>query len=115
MDANSGRIATQILIRKPQETVDDDGFPIIGHEYLFNSKPVWCEWVNAHGSEFYNAASLNLREPATLTMRYSPLITVQCQVERKDNGAVFDIISIDNIRDKRNWLEIKVSRVVAQP
>ena len=34
MDANSGRIATQILIRKPQETVDDDGFPIIGHGHL---------------------------------------------------------------------------------
>ena len=73
MDANSGRIATQILIRKPQETVDDDGFPIIGHEYLFNGKPVWCEWVNAHGSEFYNAASLNLREPATL--QRSPTFT----------------------------------------
>ena len=55
---------------------------------------------------------LQLREPATLTMRYSPKITEQCLVFKKGDSRPFEIVSIDNVEERNRWLELKVQRKV---
>lgn len=74
---------------------------------------MWCKWVNAHGAEIYQAAELRLREPATITMRYSPLVTVKSRIWRGRDTKPYEVISINNVNDRCEFLEIKVQRVVA--
>ena len=46
------------------------------------------------------------KEPATLTMRYSPLITPQCRIKKAGDTEPFEIISMNDVRTVE-WLEIK--------
>ena len=75
---NAGEMRTKITIKNPKYTIQD-GFGIKEFVNAF-TRPVWCKWVNAHGAEIYQAAELRLREPATITMRYSPLVTVDSRI-----------------------------------
>ena len=79
--ANAGEMRTKITIKNPVYTIRD-GF---SREEFVNAftRPVWCKWVNAHGAEIYQAAELHLREPATITMRYSPRVTVKSRIWRE--------------------------------
>ena len=85
--------------------------PRAGGDNVFPG-PVWCKWVNAHGTEVYQAEELHLRQPVTITMRYSPLVTVECRIWHERDAEPYEIISIDNIGDRREFLEIKAQRVV---
>ena len=53
-----------------------------------------------------------MRQPVTITMRYSPLVTVKCRIWHERDPEPYEIISIDNIGDRREFLEIKAQRVV---
>jgi hypothetical protein len=62
---------------------------------------------------------LQLGQVATLTMYASPLITVDCRVTLVDeqtisgtNGGPFEIVSIDQVENRRRYMEIKVKRKV---
>lgn len=108
--ANAGEMRTKITIKNPVYTIKD-GF---SREEFMNafSRPVWCKWVNAHGAEIYQAAELHLREPATITMRYSPRVTVKSRIWRGSDTEPYEVISINNVNDRCEFLEIKVQRVV---
>lgn len=112
--ANAGRLRTQIIVRKYTAKPNDNGIIAKFDKELLFEMSVWCEWINAHGKEFYEASSLNLQETATLTMRYSPKVTVDCLIVRQEDGAEFKIISIDNVSMLNEWLELKVARVVSK-
>ena len=71
------------------------------------------KWVNAHGTEVYQSMNLDLREPATLTGRYSSLITPQCRITKVGDPEPYEIISIDDVENRHQWLEIKVQRMVS--
>ena len=60
----------------------------------------------------YQAAELHLREPATITMRYSPRVTVKSRIWRERDTNPYEVISINNVNDRCEFLEIKVQRVV---
>ena len=108
--ANAGEMRTKITIKNPKYTIQD-GFGIKEFVNAF-TRPVWCKWVNAHGAEIYQAAELRLREPATITMRYSPLVTVKSRIWRGRDTEPYEVISINNVSDRCEFLEIKVQRVV---
>lgn len=72
--------------------------------------PLMCKWVNAHGSDAYIAMQLQVREPATLTCRYSPLIKPDCLIFKGSDTKPYEIESIDNVEECNAWLEIKVKR-----
>nr|DAR46642.1 MAG TPA: putative head-tail adaptor [Caudoviricetes sp.] len=56
---------------------------------------------------------LELREPATITMRYSPLINEQLLIYKGSDAQPFEVISIDDVEERHVWLEIKVQRKVS--
>lgn len=108
--ANAGEMRTRVRIAKPAYTIVE-GFERETFTDVFSRK-VKVKWVYAHGSEIYQAAEQQIREPATITMRYSPLVNVECRIWRENDPNPYEIISINNVEDCRQFLEIKVKRVV---
>lgn len=114
--ANPGEMTTRITILSLTAGVDTDGFPTEtwGSVFLDGTTPipVWCKWVNAHGTDVFLNMQLDLKDVATITMRYSPLINQRCRILHENDTDPYEIISIDNVDDSRTWMEIKVKRLV---
>lgn len=111
--ANAGELITPVFFKCVERVNDDESYPVEREINVFGeAEQVMVKWVNAHGTEAFTALQLSLREPATITCRYSPKITATCLVYRKDDTFPFEIISIDNVEQRNEWLEIKVQRKV---
>ena len=111
--ANPGELRTPVAFNHTVRSTDGMGFPVEEERNVFGEgREVRVKWVNAHGTEVFETMQLQLREPATLTMRYSPKITEQCLVFKKGDSRPFEIVSIDNVEERNRWLELKVQRKV---
>ena len=111
--ANPGELRTPVIVEAITKTNDSEGYETKTWTNVFGSgKKLMVKWVNDHGTEVYEGMGLALREPATITCRYSALITPQCRITKDDNGP-FEIISLDNVEERGRWIEIKVQRVVS--
>lgn len=111
--ANSGQLRTPVYFKMIQKKGDDEGYVEEKEVNIFGEgKCVRAKWVNAHGTDSFVALQMKLREPATITCRYSPKIKVDQVVYRGDDPKPFEIISIDNVEERNQWLEIKVQRKV---
>ena len=109
--ANSGELRTPVRFVRVERVTDEDGYPAEREVNVFGEgAAVNVKWVNAHGNEAYELMQLRLREPATLTMRYSPLIGRTLLVYREGDPEPYEIVSVDNVRERGKWLEIKVQR-----
>lgn len=118
--ANAGELQIPVYFKKCCSGVDADGFQIedevnvAGQDDRGNDVPFMCKWVNAHGSEVWSAMQLQLRDPATITTRYSSAIDDETLVVyRGSDPEPYEVISIDNVEQKNVWLEIKVQRKVS--
>jgi head-tail adaptor len=112
--ASPGEMRTSVFIEAYTETQDADGYPVKAWANVFGGgKRRHTKWVNAHGTEAYEAMRMELKEPATLTMRYSPLITPQCRIKKVGDTEPFEIISMNDVENRHEWLEIKVQRTVS--
>ncbi len=111
--ANAGELRTAVYFKRIERGTDSEGFPTEAEVNAFGDDvPVYAKWVNAHGTEAFTAMQLQLRDPATLTVRYSPRINEQMLVYKGADQAPYEIISIDNVENRNGWLEIKVQRKV---
>ena len=112
--ANAGELRTPVYFKKiTDRETDSEGFEKGTETNVFGEgKPVRVKWVNAHGTDVFAAMTLQLREPATITMRYSPKVTVDMLVYKGNDPKPYEIISIDNVEERNRWLEIKVQRKV---
>lgn len=113
--AAAGELRTLVYFRRVLKKTDGEGYANQREEYVFSDGaggelPVHCKWVNAHGTEVFSAMQLQIREPATLTMRYSPLIDPTMLVYKGKDPRPYEIISINNVEDRGRWLELKVQR-----
>lgn len=94
--------------------LDADGYPVsrpvnvLGEGRYFHSR-----WVNAHGSEIYEAKQAGVTEPATLTMRYTKKITTTCLIYREKDPEPYEVLSLNDVEDRHVWLEIRVQRKAA--
>ena len=120
---NAGSLRTPIIVEEYTETQDGDGYAVKGWVNVFGAgKTYRVKWVNVHGTEVFEAMRLELNEPATLTGRYSPLITAQCRLllasdaektAAEKEKLYYEIISMDDVENRHQWLEIKVKRKVS--
>ena len=115
--ARAGELRTLVYFRRAVRSTDSEGYPLTeGEEPVFGldgagqERPVHCKWVNAHGAEVFSAMQLQLREPATLTMRYSPKIDSTLLVYRRGDPRPYEIVSVDNVGERGKWLEVQVQR-----
>lgn len=110
--ANPGELRTPVSFVRVERGTDADAISTESPIDIFGG-PVKVKWVNAHGTEALTAAQMNLREPATITCRYSNLIKVDCLIYRIGDPTPYEIISIDNVEERGRWMEIKVKRQVS--
>lgn len=105
--ANAGELRTPIRFVKIKRTKDDDGYPVEVENEVMKT---YCKWVNVHGTEVFTSMQQQLREPATITMRYSPLINQKLIIYKGVDLDPYEVISIDDVEGRHRWLEIKVQR-----
>ncbi len=120
---NAGELRTPIIIEEYTETQNENGYAVKTWVNVFGTSKVYrVKWVNVHGKEVFEAMRMDLNEPATLTARYSKLITPQCRILHAEDAnktptekekLCFEIISLDNVENRNQWLEIKVKRQVS--
>lgn len=111
--ANAGELRTPVTFKTISRATNKNAYSNSGEVNIFGEgKTVKVKWVNAHGYETTAAMQLGLREPATITMRYSPLINETLIVYRDKDIRPYEIISIDDVEQRHRWLEIKVQRKV---
>lgn len=112
--ANAGELRTPVYIKRVVPGTGSNGYPADREENIFGEdRYVLTKWVNAHGREVYDAMQLQVLQPATLTMRYSPLIDDTMLIYKAGDPEPFEIISMDNVNERDLWLEIKVKRRAA--
>ena len=135
-DANPGELRVKIIVEAFTEGESKNGFRVLNWFNVFGlddhgiDKFLKVKWVNLHGSGAWEAMSLQLKEPATLTSRFSPLITETCRILKKSDvvkrdeliaegkqdeadGLYFEVISLDDVENRHEWLEIRVQRKVS--
>ena len=118
-EATIGEMRTKIRIYNQTKGLDSEGFPTEVWTNVFTTQAepkadpfCWCMWVNAHGTEVFDNLRLELRDVATIMMRYTPLLTPECRIYHESDAAPYEVISIDNISDRRHLMEVNVRRVV---
>lgn len=98
---------------KVSRNANDNGYKPESEVNVFsNDAIVKVKWVNTHGYEVMTAMQLGLKDPATIIMRYSPLINDVLIVYRDNDPKPYEIVDIDDVEEKHVWLEIKVQRIV---
>ncbi len=103
---NPGELRTQITLQRRTVTTNAGGFQAPAWS---NIGSVYCKWVNAHGSEVWSAAAAGAEQPATVFIRYNEELDTTCAVLL--NSVRFEIVSIDDIRERHEYMELKVKRM----
>ena len=109
--ANPGELRTNVYFFRTERITDAENVPIERDVNVFgDGVAVRCKWVNTHGTETFTAMQLQLREPATITCRFSPLINSRLIVYKESDPEPYEVISVDDVENRHKWLEIKVQR-----
>lgn len=110
--ANAGELRTKVYFMKNERVKDAEGFFTDTEVNVFGENiPCMCKWVNAHGYEVFQTMQLQIREPATITTRFSrKLLDPTLLVYKGADPKPYEIISIDNVEERSVWIEIKVQR-----
>lgn len=117
--ANAGELRILVYFHRVIKESDEEGCPrqreepVFGYDGPGRERPVHCKWVNAHGTEVFTAMQLKVRQPATLTMRYSPLIRPALLAYKGNDPVPYEVISVDNVEEQGRWLEVTVQRKAA--
>lgn len=106
--SNPGELNTRVVLVERKFEKDAGGFPqeIAGQEIT-----VWSRWINAHGEEAWQADAVGARNMATVLIRHQPALDTTWRIRKQ--GQIWEIHSIDNIRERGEYQELKVSRVGA--
>lgn len=105
---NPGEMRKRVTLQSRSVTAGTGGFQTKAWSTI---AVVWAKWVNVHGSESVQAAAMGIEELATVTVRYRSGIDPTCAILK--GSTRYEIISIDNIGERNEFLEIKVKRMRA--
>lgn len=105
---NPGELRTQIKLQTKTVSTETGGFQ---RDTWADLATVWAKWVNAHGNEVWAADSAQAEMPATVLIRYRSDVNTQCAVLK---GTVrYEIVSMDDIFERHEYLELKVKRMAS--
>lgn len=90
---------------------NNNGFPVENWIDVVD-EDIFCEWQNKFGDEALKAAERKAQESGTIKLWYIPGINQQCRITRLEDGAVFEIISVDDVNNRHQQLVIEIKRYV---
>ncbi len=102
---NPGQLNTKIVL-KPRDGVKDAGGFVQPVET--QKITVWARWINTHGAEAMQASASGFNDLATALIRYRPEVDETWRVVYR--GKSYEIKSIDNVREKNEYLELRLAR-----
>lgn len=106
---NPGQLRTHLTLKRRTVSMETGGFPTPAYATI---AAVWARWTGAHGSEVWAAAAAQAVQPATALIRYLPGLDTSCVVEL-DDGQIFEVVSIDDIELRHEYIELKCQRMGA--
>lgn len=103
---NPGDMRTRISLNQRTVLPGTGGFQT---RTLVEIADVYCKWVGMHGSEAWAASTMNAMRAATVTIRYRDDVDETCVVTLNDED--YEIVSMDDIRQRHEYIELKVQLV----
>ena len=101
-----GALNKRITIQELKTNINENGFEI---EDWIDFKTVWACITNLHGREYYEAAAVQMENTIKITIRYLDGIDTSMRILFKDKH--YNITSIDNIKYRNRFIEIKAMEV----
>ncbi|NNG67340.1 phage head closure protein [Caldanaerobacter subterraneus] len=105
---NPGLLRNRITLQKKVDLTDPDGFTT---QQWQDIATVWAAAENLHGREYWEAAAIQAENTVKFTIRYRPDVDQTMRILFK--GKVYNILSVDNIKYRNEFIEIK-ARELAQ-
>ena len=119
---NPGEMKTKIVLASNILVQDAGGFQTPGYAFIAE---VWSKWINVHGQEVWAADARGAIKPATVMIRHLSTIDETCVVIKGatvtpvtgsggtvtytiTGGEVYEIVSMDNIQDLNEYIELKL-------
>jgi SPP1 family predicted phage head-tail adaptor len=100
---NPGDLRTPVILQSRAKASDTGGF----------QSPIWstiaavmAKWTGVHGSEAWTAQTVQAQRAATVLIRYLAGVDETCAVLLGTDR--YDIVSIDDIQARHEYLELKV-------
>ena len=103
---NPGELRTRVILKKRTVTLDPGGFE---KEIPITIAAVYARWVGVHGVEAWAANSANALRAATVLIRYRSDVDETCLVVQ--DGLNYEIISMDDIQQRHEYLELKLQLI----
>ena len=100
---NPGELNISITLQTPAITKEAGGAQKVTWSTLAT---VWAKWTNAHGSEVWQSQAVQAVSPATVLIRYRDDVTTACSILK--GSIIYEIVSLDNIQERNEYLEMKV-------
>lgn len=101
-----GELRHKIVLLEQVSEINERGFEIQSfNEY----KSVWAKVLNLSGKEYFQAAAINAENTLKFVIRYLENINLNMRILFK--GKQYNIISIDNIKYEKRFIEIKALEV----
>jgi SPP1 family predicted phage head-tail adaptor len=105
---SAGDLRTRVTFQQPTATKDPGGAQKNTFANVATNPTVWARWINAHGQEAEQSEALKSVQRATVTVRYRSDIVPTWQLLK--DGEAWQIISVDQVRDRNRWVEMIVER-----
>ncbi len=99
---NPGELRTPITLQKQTVSTETGGWQV---PVYVDIAQVLAKWVNVHGNEVWAAQIVEAIAPATVFIRYRADVDHTCVVLK--DGKIYEIISIDDVRSRHEYLELK--------
>jgi len=103
---NPGDLRTPVLFQSSALTQGADGAQVTAYTDLDTAK---VKWVNAHGQESISADASKSSQRATVTRRYSSAVDETTSIVK--DGTRWQVISVDDIQLRHEYMELVVERV----
>jgi len=103
---NPGEMRTRITLQARTVSEDAGGFETPTWSTIAT---VWGRWISAHGPEIFSSSTIEAERSATVLIRFRNDIDETCGVLL--NTELYEITSIDNIRMKNEYLELRVRKM----
>jgi len=101
-----GELRHKITFQKLTTTTNENGFEVEDWE---DYKTVWAAVSNLYGKEYFEAAAVQKENTVKFTIRYFKGLDTSMRILFQ--GRQYNIISIDNIKYKNKYIEIKALEV----